>query len=70
MLVVVGAAVIVLNLGRYYRRISIGIGRQMGKVPRLARYRYRLRPGPRSSLFGACASYRKSVHGPSIWPSI
>ena len=42
MLVVVGAAAIVLNLGRYYRRICIGIGRQMGKVPRLARYRYRL----------------------------
>lgn len=42
MLVVLGAAAIVWNLGRHYRRICIGIGRQMGKVPRLSRYRYRL----------------------------
>ena len=42
MLVVAGAAAIVWNLGRHYRRISSCIGRQMGKVPRLARYRYRL----------------------------
>src|SRR4030042_1246155 len=46
MLVVRGAAAIVWNLGRYYRRICIGIGRQMGKAPRLARYRYRLARAP------------------------
>ncbi len=42
LLVVAGAAALVWNLGRHYRRISIGFGRLMGKVPRLARYRYRL----------------------------
>jgi uncharacterized protein (TIRG00374 family) len=42
MLVVVGAAVVIWILGRYYRRICISIGHQMGKVPLLARYRYRL----------------------------
>ncbi len=42
MLVVLGAAAVVWSLGRYYRRICIHIGRQMGKVSRLARYRYRL----------------------------
>ena len=42
MLVVVVAAVVLWIIGRYYHRICIGIGRQMGKVSRLARYRYRL----------------------------
>ena len=42
MLLVVGAAAVLWIIGRYYRRICIGIGRQMGKVSRLARYRYRL----------------------------
>jgi uncharacterized protein (TIRG00374 family) len=42
MLVVVGAVAVLWNLGRYYHRICICLGRQMGKVSRLARYRYRL----------------------------
>jgi len=42
MLVLVGAVALLWNLGRCYRRICISIGRQLGKVSRLARYRYRL----------------------------
>jgi uncharacterized protein (TIRG00374 family) len=42
MVVLVGTAAVLWNLGRHYRRICICIGRQMGKVSRLARYRYRL----------------------------
>ncbi len=42
MFVVVVAAGFFWTLGRYYRRICTCIGRQMGKVSRLARYRYRL----------------------------
>ena len=42
MLVVLGAATVVWSLGRCYRRICLHIGRQLGKVSRLARYRYRL----------------------------
>jgi uncharacterized protein (TIRG00374 family) len=42
MLVVVGVTAILWNLGRYYRRICLCLGRRMGKVSRLARYRYRL----------------------------
>jgi glycosyltransferase 2 family protein len=42
MLVLVGTVAVLWNLGRHYRRICICIGRQMGKVFRLAKYRYRL----------------------------
>ena len=59
-----GAAAIVWNLGRHYRRICIGIGRRMGKVSRLARYRYRL---ARATVqFVRCLRLLQKMSGPSM----
>jgi hypothetical protein len=69
-LVVLGAAAIVWNLGRHYRRICVGIGRQMGKVPRLARYRYRLDPGnPLWQAHAAPGEPRRGQEGGAVGPA-
>ena len=54
-------------LGRHYRRICIGVGRQMARCPGWPAT-VTAWPGPRSSVSDACASYR-TCHGPSTWPS-
>jgi uncharacterized membrane protein YbhN (UPF0104 family) len=54
-LVVAGAAAVVYNLARHYRRISNGIGRLMGKGPGWPGT-VTAWPGPRSSALVPCAS--------------